>query len=81
MSELFIEILSADIPASMQKAATEQFTKALLQALADSDIPFSEGACHSTPRRLIFTATDLPETIADKVEEKKVIGTYRGVVF
>ena len=71
MSELFIEILSADIPASMQKAATEQFTKALLQALADSDIPFSEGACHSTPRRLIFTATDLPETIADKVEEKK----------
>lgn len=71
MSELFIEILSADIPAGMQKGASDQFTKALLTALEEAEIPFKEGACHSTPRRLIFTATDLPTTIADKVEEKK----------
>ncbi len=71
MSELFIEILSADTPAGMQKNAIDQFTKAMVNALADAEIPFEQGACHSTPRRMIFVAENIPATIADKVEEKK----------
>ena len=71
MAELFIELLSADLPARMQKQASEAFAKIMLQKLEEFDIPFDEGGFHSTPRRLIFFVNGLPAKIEDSVEERR----------
>lgn len=71
MAELLIELLNADLPARMQKQASEAFAKLMLSKLEEFDIPFDEGGFHSTPRRLIFFVNGLPTQIEDTIEERR----------
>ncbi len=71
MSDLLIEILSADIPARMQKKASEDFAKLILAEFDALNIPYQNGEAQSTPRRMVLYVDGLPATIADSVEERK----------
>lgn len=71
MSDLLIEILSADIPARMQKKASEDFAKLILAEFDALNIPYQNAEAQSTPRRMIFYVDGLPKTIPDAFEERK----------
>lgn len=70
-AELLIEILCADLPARMQKKAAQNFGDLIIKGLDDADISYDTADVHSTPRRLIFRATNIPTQIADKHEERR----------
>lgn len=71
MAELFIEILSADIPARMQKKAAADFGDLIIKGLDESEIPYGDVHVHSTPRRMIVCIDGIPAKIEDTSEERR----------
>jgi glycyl-tRNA synthetase beta chain len=71
MPELFIEILSEEIPARMQGRAREEFVRLMSDKLAKRGLSFKNPQAFSTPRRLCFIAEDIPLKQEDQTEEKK----------
>ena len=71
MSELFLELFSEEIPASLQKnirlKLLEDFQKMFIQNL----IKFKKNFSYSTPNRLIIVFQDLETEIRLKPEEIK----------
>lgn len=71
MPELLIELFSEEIPARMQAQAAEDFRALILKGLKDSGIESADTQAHSTPRRIVFVAMDLPAARPDTREERR----------
>ncbi len=71
MPELLLELLSEEIPARMQKRASEDFRQLMIAALKARSLDFERTRSFVTPRRLTIVVEGLPERQPDVVEEKK----------
>ncbi len=71
MSEFLLEILSEEIPASMQRGALERLGGLLEQRLADEDLKASTMRAHVSPRRLVVHLEGLPERQPSFEAERK----------
>ncbi len=69
MAELFIELLSEEIPAKLQIEARKKIKQALDEKLQKSEIYFKSSSSYSTPKRLVFVIDGIPE----KIEQKKKV--------
>lgn len=71
MADLLLELFSEEIPARMQKRASEDLQKLVADALAKEEV-FGEGArAFATPRRLTLAISGLPARQQDRKEERK----------
>jgi glycyl-tRNA synthetase beta chain len=71
MADLLLELFSEEIPARMQKRASEDLQKLVTDALAKEEV-FGDGArAFATPRRLTLALSGLPERQQDRKEERK----------
>lgn len=71
MADLLLELFSEEIPARMQKRASEDLQKLVTDALAKEEV-FGDGArAFATPRRLTLAISGLPERQQDRKEERK----------
>jgi len=71
MADLLLELFSEEIPARMQKRASEDLQKLVTDALAKEEV-FGEGArAFATPRRLTLAISGLPVRQQDRKEERK----------
>ncbi|MCR9240126.1 MAG: glycine--tRNA ligase subunit beta [Rhodobiaceae bacterium] len=71
MADLLLELFSEEIPARMQKRASEDLQKLVTDALAKEEV-FGDGArAFATPRRLTLAITGLPARQQDRKEERK----------
>lgn len=72
MSELFIEILSEEVPARMQRQALAQFTAALEAKLKDAGLCDAKASdSFVTPRRMAVRFADVAAQQPDREEEKR----------
>lgn len=71
MPELFIEILSEEIPARLQAFATEHFSRLLGEKFLSYGLQNIRIESYSTPRRLAFFMDDVPLEMPERVEEKR----------
>ena len=71
MAELFLEILSEEVPAGMQNRAADDFKRLICSGLKDAGLEFSSADVFVTPRRMALVVNDLPLCQPDINEEKK----------
>ena len=69
MAELFIELLSEDIPPKLQIDARQKIKQTIEERLKKKEIKFDSSKSFSTPQRLVFFIDGIPE----KIEQKKKI--------
>ena len=69
MAELFLELLSEEIPARLQIDAREKIKQAIDEKLKKKEIKFKSIKAFSTPKRLVFVVDEVPT----KIEKKKKI--------
>ena len=69
MAELFIELLSEEIPAKLQINARQKIKQIINEKLRKNEINFKISECFSTPKRLVIFINGIPE----KIEQKKKI--------
>ena len=67
MSELFIELFSDEIPATLQSDARIKIKQLIEDKLKKREISFRLSKSFSTPKRLVFFINGIPE----KLELKK----------
>ena len=70
MAELFIELFSEEIPATLQVDARQKIKQILDEQLTAKGIKYKISNSYSTPKRLVFFIEGLPEKIK---QEKKII--------
>ncbi|MBX9697027.1 MAG: glycine--tRNA ligase subunit beta, partial [Alphaproteobacteria bacterium] len=68
MAHLFIELLSEEIPALMQKRAREEFKNLGTTFLEQAGLHHGEIQVYSTPRRLVLSVYDVPLEQSDREE-------------
>jgi len=66
MSEFFLELLSEEIPSTLQKNARDVLLKLFKESFEKNDIKFKSGKSFSTPKRLIIYFEGIPKTIDQK---------------
>jgi glycyl-tRNA synthetase beta chain len=71
MPELFLEILSEEIPARMQRRAAEDLKRLVTGGLVDAGLAYEGAYATATPRRLVLSVQGLPARSADRQEERK----------
>lgn len=71
MSELLLELFSEEIPARMQKRASEDLARLITDALKAAGVEATKARVFATPRRLTLVIDDLPEKTPDVKEERK----------
>lgn len=71
MPQLLLELFQEEIPARMQKQASEDLRRLMLKALAERGLGTHEAIVHVTPRRLAFIIEDLPAASEAVSEELK----------
>lgn len=71
MAEFLLEIFSEEIPARMQKRASEDLIKLLSDALLKNGLTINDVSSWSAPRRIGLCIKDLPLKTQDINEEKK----------
>ncbi|WP_108659382.1 glycine--tRNA ligase subunit beta [Acuticoccus kandeliae] len=71
MPELFLELLSEEIPARMQRRAANDLTRLVTGALVDAGLTYEGAYATATPRRLVLAVTGLPPRSPDRQEERK----------
>lgn len=71
MAEWLFEILSEEIPASMQKRAQEQLKSLAETCLQEKGLSFETIKTFVTPRRLTLVVEGLPLYTLENIEEKK----------
>lgn len=71
MPELFVEILSEEIPARMQRRAAGDLKRLVTDALVESGLTYEGAYASATPRRLILSVQGLPGRSPDRREERK----------
>ena len=69
MAELFIELLSEEIPAKLQIDARQKIKQIIEERLKKEEINFKTSKSFSTPKRLVFFIDGIPE----KIEQKKKV--------
>ncbi len=69
MTELFIELLSEEIPAKLQIEARQKIKQLIDERLAKKEINFETSESFSTPKRLVFLVDGIPK----KIEKKKKV--------
>ena len=69
MAELFIELLSEEIPSRLQIDARKKIKEIKDLKLKKREINFKSSKSFSTPKRLVFFIEGVPE----KIEQKKKI--------
>ena len=63
MAELFIELLSEEIPSKLQIDARQKIKNIIEENLKKSEIYFSSSKSFSLPKRLVFVIDGIPEKI------------------
>ncbi|MFA7638719.1 MAG: glycine--tRNA ligase subunit beta, partial [Parvibaculum sp.] len=71
MSELLLELFSEEIPARMQKRASEDLVRLVSDALKEAGVEGKNARAYATPRRLTLVIEGLPEKTPDVKEERK----------
>ncbi len=71
MPELFVEILSEEIPARMQRRAAGDLKRLVTDALVEAGLTYEGAYASATPRRLILSVQGLPARSPDRHEERK----------
>jgi glycyl-tRNA synthetase beta chain len=71
MADLLIEFFSEEIPARMQKKASDDLKKMITDALKDAGLTFDGADAYATPRRLALNVTGLPTATPDISEERR----------
>ena len=71
MAEFLLELLSEDIPPSMQEAAGEDLERLLRAALKKQGCEVEQGDIFSTPRRIGVWFIDLPRELAAQTETRR----------
>ena len=71
MPELFVEILSEEIPARMQRRAAGDLKRLVTDHLVEAGLTYEGAFASATPRRLILSVQGLPARSADRQEERK----------
>ncbi len=71
MAELFLEILSEEIPARMQKRAADDLKRLVSDGLKEAGLDFESANTYVTPRRLTLVVDGLPTETSDISEERR----------
>ena len=71
MPDLLLELFSEEIPARMQKRASEDLRSLITNGLVEAGLTYDAAAAFSTPRRLCLTLTGLPAKSPTLREERK----------
>ncbi len=71
MSELFLEILSEEMPAGLQEWACLEISAAIVKKSEENFLNFTKILHFFSPRRLSFCFSGIPQTLADVAIEKK----------
>ena len=71
MAELFIELLSEEIPAKLQVDARQKIKHTLEENLKKKEIDFKSSKSFSTPKRLVFKIEGIEEKIFKKKRSQK----------
>ncbi|MBM3517754.1 MAG: glycine--tRNA ligase subunit beta [Alphaproteobacteria bacterium] len=71
MPELLLELLSEEMPASLQARVADELKGRITEALGNAKLSFSAARAYSTPRRLTLVVEGLPATQPDVREERK----------
>lgn len=71
MPELLLEILSEEIPARMQKRASEDLKRLVTEGLKKARLEFDNAEAFATPRRLALVVGGVPAQQPDMREERK----------
>lgn len=71
MPDLLLELFSEEIPARMQKRASEDLQKLVTNGLVDAGLTYEGAKGFATPRRLALTIHGLTARSADTREERK----------
>ncbi|PUB13563.1 glycine--tRNA ligase subunit beta [Yoonia sediminilitoris] len=71
MPDLLIELFSEEIPARMQKRASEDLQKLVTDGLVDAGLTYAGAAAYSTPRRLTLAINGLTGESQAVKEERK----------
>jgi glycyl-tRNA synthetase beta chain len=69
--KLLLEILTEEVPFTLQKQAIVDIEKLFKTALANNNITFNNIKVYATPRRLTTLISGLPKQSTTKTEEKK----------
>ena len=70
MAELFIELLSEEMPARLQIDARKKIIQLINEKLEKKEINFKSSKSFSTPKRLVFVIDGIPDKI---IKKKKII--------
>ena len=71
MPDLLLELFSEEIPARMQKQASDDLKRLVTNALVERGLAYEGAVSLATPRRLALHIAGLPARSADVREEKK----------
>ena len=71
MAELFLELLSEEIPARRQARASQHLQRLVADGPKAAGLVFTEAKAFATPRRLALVVGGLPAARADVSEEKR----------
>jgi glycyl-tRNA synthetase beta chain len=71
MADLLLELFSEEIPARMQKRASDDLRKLITDGLVDAGCTYEAATAHVTPRRLALAISGLPVAQADARDERK----------
>ena len=71
MPDLLLELFCEEIPARMQKQASDDLRKLVTDALVERGLVYEGAAAFATPRRLALHIAGLPARQPDTREEKK----------
>ncbi len=71
MAEFLLEVLSEEMPASIQKTGVNSLQRNLLDILREQRVEAEGSETHTTPRRLVVALYGLPDRQPDLDEERK----------
>lgn len=71
MADLLLELFSEEIPARMQKRASEDLKKLVTDGLVEAGLTYESAGAFVTPRRLCLSVTGLTGRSPDLKEERK----------
>jgi len=71
MPDLLFELFSEEIPARMQKQASEDLKRLVTNALVEAGVTYEGAKAFATPRRLALNLVGLPARQPDTREERK----------
>src|SRR5947209_6202752 len=71
MPDLLLELLTEEIPARMQRQASEDLRRLAGEKLAAGGLTHASIKTYVTPRRLTLTVADLPPARPDQTEERR----------